>query len=128
MIDDKTLGSRIFNIANATILTIIALLTVLPFIHVIGSSFATGAEIAEKRFLIFPTKFTLSAYKYIFSTDTVVKAISVSVFVTVVGTLWSMFISTLTAYGLSRRDLHGRKYIMLYYVFIMLCHVWLMLT
>jgi len=120
MIGDKTLGSRIFNLTNATILTIIALLTVLPFIHVLGSSFATGAEIAEKRFLIFPTIFTLSAYKYIFSTDTVIKAIGVSVFVTVVGTLWSMFISTLTAYGLSRRDLAGRRYIMFFFVFTML--------
>lgn len=120
MIGDKTLGSRIFNITNATILTIIALLTVLPFIHVLGSSFATGAEIAEKRFLIFPTKFTLGAYKYIFSTDTVFKALGVSIFVTVVGTMWSMFISILTAYGLSRRDLAGKRYIMFFIVFTML--------
>ena len=47
MIGDKQLGTRIFNITNATILTIIALITILPFIHVLGSSFATGAEIAE---------------------------------------------------------------------------------
>lgn len=120
MIGDKSLGSRIFNFINASLLTLIALVTVLPFIHVIGSSFATGAEIAEKSFLIFPTKFTLSAYKYIFSTGTVMKAIFVSIFVTVVGTLWSMFLSTLTAYGLSRRDLVGRRYIMFFIVFTML--------
>lgn len=120
MIGDKKLGTRIFNITNATILTIIALITILPFIHVLGSSFATGAEIAEKKFLLFPTKFSLSAYKYIFSTDTVVKAVLVSIFVTVVGTLWSMFLSTLTAYGLSRKDLVGRRYIMFFIIFTML--------
>lgn len=120
MIGDKTLGSRIFNIVNATLLTIIALITVLPFIHVLGSSFATGAEIAEKRFLIFPTKFTLSAYKYIFSTNTVIKSVGVSVFVTVVGTLWSMLLSVLTAYGLSRKDLVGRRVIMFFIIFTML--------
>lgn len=120
MIADKSLGARIFNIVNATLLTIIALITVLPFIHVLGSSFATGAEIAEKRFLLFPTKFTLSAYKYIFSTNTVIKSVGVSVFVTAVGTIWSMLLSVLTAYGLSRRDLVGRRVIMFFIIFTML--------
>lgn len=120
MIGDKQIGTRIFNIINATLLTILALIMILPFIHVVGSSFATGAEIAEKRFLLFPTKFSLSAYKYIFSTDTVIKSVMVSIFVTVAGTLWSMFLSTLTAYGLSRRDLVGRRYIMFFIIFTML--------
>ncbi|WP_172370021.1 carbohydrate ABC transporter permease [Sporosarcina jiandibaonis] len=120
MIGDKQIGTRIFNIINATLLTILALIMILPFIHVVGSSFATGAEIAEKRFLLFPTKFTLSAYKYIFSTDTVVKSVMVSIFVTVAGTLWSMLLSTLTAYGLSRKDLVGRRYIMFFIIFTML--------
>lgn len=120
MIGDKSLGSRIFNITNATLLTIIALVTVLPFIHVIGSSFATGAEIANSKFLIVPTEFTLSAYKYIFSTDTILRSVGVSIFVTVFGTVWSMLISTLTAYGLSRKDLVGRRYIMFFIIFTML--------
>lgn len=120
MIGDKSLSARLFNIINATLLTIIALATILPFIHILGSSLATGAEIAEKKFLLFPTKFTLSAYKYIFSTNTVLKSILVSISITVGGTLWSMFISILTAYGLSRRDLPGRRVIMFYFIFTML--------
>ncbi len=44
----------------------------------------------------------------------------VSIFVTVVGTIWSMLLSTLTAYGLSRRDLVGRRYIMFFIIFTML--------
>lgn len=62
----------------------------------------------------------ISAYKYIFSTDTVIKSVMVSIFVTVVGTIWSMLLSTLTAYGLSRRDLVGRRYIMFFIIFTML--------
>src|SRR5690625_1798230 len=120
MVQDKTFGSRLFSFINASILVIIALLMVIPFIHVIGSSFATNAEIAAKRFLLFPTKFTLDAYKYIFSTDTIFRAIGVSVFVTVAGTLWSMFFSVLTAYGLSKQDLVGRRYFNFFIVFTML--------
>ncbi|OIJ14670.1 ABC transporter permease [Anaerobacillus alkalilacustris] len=120
MVEDKTLGSRVFNITNNTLLIIIAFLTVIPFVHVIAASFATSAELAEKRFLLFPTVFSLDAYRYIFSTDTIMKAMGISVLVTVGGTLWSMFMSTLTAYGLSRRDLVGRRQITFFIIFTML--------
>ena len=48
------------------------------------------------------------------------KALLVSIGVTLLGTLWSMFFSTLTAYGLSRRDLVGSKQIMFFVIFTML--------
>lgn len=120
MVEDKTLGSRIFTWTNTTLLLIIALVTVLPFIHVVAASFTTSAELAQKKFVLFPTVFSLSAYKYIFSTNTIFKALFVSIGVTAIGTVWSMFLSTLTAYGLSRRDLVGRKQIMFFIIFTML--------
>lgn len=120
MVGDKTISSRIFNATNMIILGIIALLCVLPFVHVIGSSFATGAEIARRSFLLFPTEFSLDAYRYIFSTDTIIRSLGVSIGVTLGGTIWSMLLSVLTAYGLSRRDLVGRRFLMFFIVFTML--------
>src|SRR5690554_3194285 len=120
MIGDKSISSRIFNSTNMILLAIISLVTLLPFIHVIGSSFATGAEIASTKFLLFPTDFTLDAYRYIFSTNTIMRSLMISIIVTAGGTVWSMFISILTAYGLSRQDVIGRKYIMFLFVFTML--------
>lgn len=120
MIGDKSIPSRLFNIANILILGCIALITILPFVHVFASSFATAGEIAQKKFLLIPTVFTLDAYRFIFSTNTLLSAMGVSIMVTVVGTAWSMFISVLTAYGLSRRDLAGRNGIMFIFVFTML--------
>lgn len=115
-----SVGSKIFDIVNYSLLGLLALVMVVPFIHVVGSSFATSAEIAETSFLLFPTEFSLSAYKYIFSTDTVLRALFISVTVTVGGTLWSMFLSTLTAYGLSRKDLVGRRFLNFFIVFTIL--------
>ncbi|SER28741.1 carbohydrate ABC transporter membrane protein 2, CUT1 family (TC 3.A.1.1.-) [Gracilibacillus ureilyticus] len=113
-------GSRVFDFFNYFLLTLIALVTILPFIHVVGSSFATSAEIARTKFLLFPTEFSLNAYEYIFSTDTIFRALGVSIIVTVGGTLWSMLFSTLTAYGLSRKDLVGRRAINFMIVFTLL--------
>ncbi|GBG10536.1 ABC transporter permease [Paenibacillus agaridevorans] len=120
MVGDKTWSGRLFNGVNMVLLGLIGLATVLPFVHVFGSSFATAGEIASKKFLLVPTEFTLDAYRYIFSTSTLPKAMLVSLGVTAAGTLWSMLISVLTAYGLSRKDLMGRNGIMFLFVFTML--------
>ncbi|MEF3355162.1 carbohydrate ABC transporter permease [Paenibacillus sp. GYB006] len=120
MVEDRTLSGRLFVAVNYTLLTIIALVTVLPFIHVVAGSFTTNAEIAAKKFILIPTVWSLEAYKFIFSTDTIFRAMSVSIGVTVIGTLLSMFVTSLMAYGLSRRDLDGRNLIMFLVVFTML--------
>jgi len=120
MIEDRTLNGRIFATVNYLLLAIIALITVLPFMHVVAGSFTTSAELAVKRFVLIPTEWSLDAYKFIFSTNTIFKAMGVSVGVTFFGTLFSMLITSLMAYGLARRDLDGRKYIMFLVVFTML--------
>ncbi|RKL68170.1 ABC transporter permease [Salipaludibacillus neizhouensis] len=120
MLEDRSVSGRLFNVFNITLLGIIALLTILPFLHVVAASFTTSAELAARRFVLIPTVWSLDAYRYIFSTDTIMKAMGVSIFVTVAGTLWSMFMTTLMAYGLSRRDLLGRGKIQFLIIFTML--------
>ena len=89
MVGDKSWSGRIFNGVNVVLLGIIGLVTVLPFIHVFGSSFATAGEIASKKFLLIPTEFTLNAYRFIFSTSTLTRAMLVSIGVTAFGTIWT---------------------------------------
>ncbi|MBU5348744.1 carbohydrate ABC transporter permease [Paenibacillus sp. FSL W8-0187] len=120
MVQDKTISSRIFDIVNYTLLLIIGLVTILPFLHVIAGSFTTVTELAQKQFVLFPTVWSLDAYKYVFSTNTVFRSLGVSVGVTFLGTLFSMLLTCLMAYGLSRRDLDGRNFIMFMVLFTML--------
>lgn len=103
-----------------TFLTIFTLLCLLPFLNVLGSSFATSGEISTRPFIIIPKTFTLDAYRYILSTPTIFKSIGVSIFVTVIGTFVSMVITSFLAYALSRRYLHGRSFFNFLIVFTML--------
>ncbi|GIQ63237.1 hypothetical protein PACILC2_18050 [Paenibacillus cisolokensis] len=66
MVQDRTFGSRLFDTVNYALLLLIALMAVLPFVHVIAGSFTTVGELARKRFVLFPTEFSLDAYRYIF--------------------------------------------------------------
>lgn len=122
MVEDRSIGGRVFAAVNFTLLALIALATVLPFVHVVAGSFTTSAEIAASKFVLIPKVWSIEAYKFIFSTNTIFKAMSVSIGVTLVGTLFSMFITALMAYGLSRRDLDGRNVINFLVVFTMLFH------
>ncbi|ASA23622.1 carbohydrate ABC transporter permease [Paenibacillus donghaensis] len=116
----ETMGNRIFTIVNTTLLALIALICLLPFVNVFASSFASTQEVVEKKFILFPTTFSLDAYRYILSTPTIFKGLTVSILVTLVGTVVSMILTALMAYGLSRRYLYGRDFINFIVVFSML--------
>ncbi|MBB6729940.1 carbohydrate ABC transporter permease [Cohnella zeiphila] len=120
MVEDRTWGGRLFGIVNFALLSLVALITILPFIHVVAGSFTTGAEMAAKKFVLIPTEWSLEAYRFIFSTSTLFRAMAVSIGITAFGTLFSMTLTSLMAYGLSRRDLDGRKLLMFFVVFTML--------
>lgn len=122
MVEDKTIAGRTFGIINYLLLTIIGLVTIIPFVHVVAGSFTTSAEMAAKKFVLIPTDWSIEAYRFIFSTNTIFKAMAVSIGTTLIGTVISMFITALMAYGLARRDVDGRKVIMFLVVFTMLFH------
>ncbi len=114
---DKSIGSRIFDGINGTLLILFALITVVPFIHVIASSFASVAEYNSKDFLLFPTEFSLKAYAYIFTTNALPKSLGITVFITITGTLICLAFTSFTAYSLSRRRMYFRRPIMFLVVF-----------
>ncbi|MEK3882311.1 carbohydrate ABC transporter permease [Paenibacillus sp. PL2-23] len=115
-----TISEKIFDGFNYFFLGLLALVTVLPFIYIIAGSFATEVELMEREFFIFPRDPSLSAYHYIFSTDTVSRSMINSVIITVVGTLANLAFTFTMAYSLSRKDLLGRNVIMNLVIFSML--------
>ncbi|TBL78545.1 carbohydrate ABC transporter permease [Paenibacillus thalictri] len=120
MVQDRSLGSRLFSIINYTLISLFALTTIIPFVHVTAASFTTAEELRQQPFVLFPTAFSLDAYKYILTTDTVVRSMGVTLFITLAGTFVNIAMTTLMAYPLSRKTLVGRSRIMLMVLFTML--------
>ena len=109
MVRNDTPLSRIFDVFNVIFLITFALLTVLPFIYIIGSSFATQAEISARPFFLIPRTFQLDSYRYILSSRMLPRAMWVSIWTTVVGTAVSMVLTLTFAYPLSKKNLVGRN-------------------
>lgn len=115
----NTTAGRIFDVFNYLFLALFALCTVIPFIYILSASFATNTEVSTSLFFLIPHTFSLAAYKYIFSTDTIPISALVSIYVTVVGTIVNLFFTTTMAYALSRKQLVGRNLILNLVIFSM---------
>lgn len=112
----KTLGDIVMDLVVYVLLTILAILMVIPFVYVIAASFATEAEILSRPIFLIPEEPTLAAYKRIFNMAdmgaTVLRSLGISVCVTVIGTLINLFFTATMAYGLSRSSLYGKKIVL----------------
>ncbi|WP_130858779.1 carbohydrate ABC transporter permease [Gracilibacillus phocaeensis] len=116
----NTAAGRVFDVINFIFLGVVGLVTVVPFLYIVAGSFATETELATRPFFIIPETITTAAYQYIFSTDSVLRSLVVSVFVTVVGTVVSMILTLTMAYPLSRRTMVGRNFVLNLILFSML--------
>lgn len=114
-----SLSGKIFDAVNIVFLLLLAIVTLYPFWHVLIGSVLPYEEAIKSSFNLFPTKWSFEAYEYVFSKNTIPKALLVSVFVTVLGTLYQLFITAITAYPLIKQDLPGRSAIFLFMVFTM---------
>lgn len=109
----RSIGDIIGDVIIYALLTLIALIMVIPFVYVIAASFAPESEIQSRPIFLIPNNPTLAAYERIFNMNDmgarVFQSLFVSVCVTVIGTIINLFFTTTMAYGLSRSNLIGKK-------------------
>jgi putative aldouronate transport system permease protein len=106
---ENTLAVKIGQVVLCVILLLISVITLIPIIHVVGSSFSTPEELMRSRFMLIPREFSLDAYRYIFSTSTFFSGLRVSLVITIGGTALKMVITLMLAFALAHRTLPGRK-------------------
>ena len=115
----KTKGEILFDAVNIFFLSIILLIIVYPLIYVFSASFSDAQQVVAGNVRLFPVDFTFESYKAVFKNQNILRGFIITVFVTVVGTLFNLILTTLAAYPLSRRDLKGRNVIMFFVTFTM---------
>lgn len=111
----RTRGDRVFDVVNLVVMILACLVVIYPLYYCLVLSFNDGYDTMRGGLTIWPRVFTLDNYRDVFSEGTIVRAFGVSVARTVVGVFASLTLNALMAYGLTRRELVGRK------VYITLC-------
>ena len=92
------------------VIALTSLTCLLPFINVAAVSFSSKSAILRGDVTFWPVEFETTAYKAIFSDSAMIRSLVFTVIITLVYTLFSMVLTILMAYPLTKRRLHGRKF------------------
>ncbi len=117
----KTRENRRYQILCNVVLTLLTVFMVFPFVLLFMSSVTEENTLIMNGYSLFPKKFSLGAYQYIFQNgQKIFHAYGVTIFVTIVGTCINLWMSSMLAFGLSRKNLPFRRVITFYVFFTML--------
>lgn len=116
-----TRGEKVFHVINVLFMVVLILVFFLPYWVIFAASFTDEITLLKNGFAIFPQKLSLDAYRFIFQNDNrILKSVGNSVFITVVGTLGSVAVSSMMAYPLSKKELSGNRGFNFFIVFTMM--------
>jgi putative aldouronate transport system permease protein len=98
-----------FDVANVLLMLFICLITIYPIWYVVVNSFNEGADAMRGGIYWYPRVFSLDNYAAVFQNNGVMKAMSITVAKTVIGTALHVFFTAMVAYAVSRKELIGRS-------------------
>lgn len=108
-----TVGSLVedatFNVVKASILIAMMLITLYPFWNTVVVSFNQATDTIRGGVYLWPRKWTLANYKAVWVTAHIPSALFISVSRAFVATILNLFLTTMLAYALARREFVLRK-------------------
>lgn len=116
----NTAGDKTFNALVNLSMGIIIMATLYPVLYTLALSFSGVQPIMEGRVWLYPIEMTLSNYSAVFEDDSIIRAYGNTIFYTIAGTVYSMILTILGGYSLSRKDMTGRRFLTLLVTFTML--------
>jgi ABC-type glycerol-3-phosphate transport system permease component len=112
-------SDKIFHILNYIILTLVGLIVFYPLVYTVSSSFSSTQAILEHRVILLPVNFTVESYKAVLNYSLLRSGFMNSILYTALNTIVAVTLLLLAAYPLSRKDIPGRKYFLIFFVITM---------
>lgn len=109
-----------FDVILAVGLGVVCVTCVLPFVHLLAVSFSSSSAVSAGRVGFLPVEFTTASYEYVISGGRFLRAMAISLERVFWGTLLNLLLMVLTAYPLSKQELVGRKFFVVFFVITML--------
>ncbi len=118
----RTQGEKVFGGFNTVFMALLALICLLPFVHVVAISFSDAASANANLVKFWPMGFNTASYEMVFSNSTFLNSFRISVVRTALGTLLNLAMVILAAYPLSKEEseLKGRNTFIWFFVIPML--------
>lgn len=97
------------------ILFIYAVICIYPFILTFIASLSSEKSILDNGYQLIPKEFSLVAYEMVFKDRLIYSSYAVSIFVTVVGTVMSLFVCGMAGYAMSIKRVKYRNAVAMYF-------------
>ena len=94
-------SDRVMNGGFYLFITVFSIICLIPFLLVLGSSFTAERALTQNGYNIWPSEFSLDAYKLVFVSGDIPQAYLITVGTTIVGTFFSMVFTCGAAYAMS---------------------------
>lgn len=116
----KSPAEKVFTVFNYILLTFIMLICLYPVWYVLVASLSDSSLLMQHSGgLLKPLGFSISAYKKVFDNPMILKGYGNTLFILVVGVILDIFMTSLGAYFLSRKQVMFKNVIMMIIVFTM---------
>jgi putative aldouronate transport system permease protein len=112
-------GDKIFNVINASILFVISISMLVPFVNLLAVSLSDRNSVTRGLVSFWPKGFTLNAYMFVMQDTQFWSGLRVSLFVTIVGTFLSLIVTAFAAYPLSKSYFKQRKIFLIFFIITM---------
>lgn len=112
-------GDKVMSAVIHIILIILAFVSFYPFWNSLVISFNSGQDTMLGGITFWPRDFTLANYELVFQDKRLVNAFFISIIRTAVGTVLSVLATALLAYGLSKKELIGRRFFTIFLILTM---------
>ncbi len=117
MLQKKGLGNKVFDFVNYLFLSIFGFICLYPMVYILAVSLSGSMAVLNRKVFLWPVDFNLEAYKTCFESESLARAYANTILYTTSGTAMNLIAVTLMAYPLSKRRLHGRRYISFFFYF-----------
>jgi putative aldouronate transport system permease protein len=98
------------------IMLLIAIVTIYPFWYCFVYSFSSAEKSAMTNVVLWPVGFNFDNYLTVFKMDIIYTATLISIFRTVGGVIYSLVITGLASYAISKRDMPGNRVLALFLI------------
>ena len=109
----------IFKVISYTLLTVFAICCLYPFLYAISAAISGKHAVEYNEIILFPKDIQFEAFREMFMSNEFWNSYSNTLFLTIYGTVWSLFVSILGGYALSKKRLLFRKFFNFFLVFTM---------
>ena len=109
----------IFKVISYTLLTVFAICCLYPFLYAISAAISGKHAVEYNEIILFPKDIQFEAFREMFMSNEFWNSYSNTLFLTIYGTVWSLFVSILGGYALSKKRLLFRKFFNFILVFTM---------